>query len=94
MGAPVSDRLWPRTRPSVDSMAMVRTVFSPRCWATSRTRRSAPSVLDLEGVENLGELLVELDVDDGADHLGDLAVAHGGGRAAESTAASACKCKT
>ena len=52
------------------------------------------SDLNLKGVENLGELLVELDVDDGADHLGDLAVAHGGGRAAESTAASACKYKT
>jgi hypothetical protein len=30
---------WPRTSPSVPSMAMVRTMFSPRCCATSSTRR-------------------------------------------------------
>lgn len=29
MGAPVSRTFWPRTRPSVPSMAMVLTVFSP-----------------------------------------------------------------
>ena len=39
IGLPVSVTDWPRTRPSVASMAMVRTVFSPRCWATSRTSR-------------------------------------------------------
>src|SRR5215510_12396736 len=38
MPAPVSTASWPRTRPSVVSMAMVRTVFSPRCCATSSTR--------------------------------------------------------
>ena len=43
---------WPRTRPSVESMAMVRTVFSPRCWATSSTRR-LPWFVRLERVENL-----------------------------------------
>merc|ERR1719309_255680 len=37
MGEPVSTTAWPLTRPSVPSMAMVRTVFSPKCWATSRT---------------------------------------------------------
>ena len=36
---PVSVTSWPRVRPSVESMAIVRTVFSPRCWATSSTRR-------------------------------------------------------
>src|SRR6188472_2806142 len=36
---PVSVTFSPRTRPSVESMAMVRTVDSPRCWATSSTRR-------------------------------------------------------
>ncbi len=30
----------PLVRPSVASMAIVRTVFSPRCWATSRTYRT------------------------------------------------------
>eukprot|EP00961_Rhodomonas_salina_P273591 3696797-Rhodomonas_salina.2 len=39
MGAPVSTTGCPRTRPSVASIAMVRTVFSPRCCATSSTRR-------------------------------------------------------
>src|SRR5262249_51895499 len=39
MGRPVSVTSWPRTRPSEESMATVRTVFSPRCWATSSTRR-------------------------------------------------------
>ena len=31
IGWPRSATAWPRTRPSVESMAMVRTVFSPRC---------------------------------------------------------------
>ena len=39
IGAPVSITLWPRTRPSVESKAMVLTLLPPRCWATSRTRR-------------------------------------------------------
>ena len=44
MAAPVSVTGAPRTRPSVVSMAMVRTTFSPRCWATSRTRRKGSPV--------------------------------------------------
>src|SRR5580704_10336582 len=39
IGRPVSCTDWPRTRPSVESMAMQRTVDSPKCCATSRTRR-------------------------------------------------------
>src|SRR4051812_26855336 len=39
IGMPVSVTSWPRTRPSDTSIAMARTVDSPRCWATSRTRR-------------------------------------------------------
>src|SRR6478736_8180584 len=39
IGEPVSVTSPPRTSPSVVSMAMVRTVDSPRCWATSSTRR-------------------------------------------------------
>src|SRR5437879_355829 len=39
IGMPVSVTAWPRTRPSDTSIAMVRTVDSPRCWATSSTRR-------------------------------------------------------
>src|SRR3569623_2010458 len=39
---PVSRTSWPRVRPSVESIAIVRTVLSPRCWATSRTRRFPP----------------------------------------------------
>ena len=39
---PVERTSWPRVRPSVESIAIVRTTFSPRCWATSRTRRLPP----------------------------------------------------
>src|SRR3954462_8281120 len=45
MGLPVSKTSWPRTRPSVVSMAMARTAFSPKCWATSNTRRTCLPVL-------------------------------------------------
>ena len=31
----------PRTNPSVESRAMVRTLLPPKCWATSRTRRDS-----------------------------------------------------
>src|SRR2546422_6292174 len=40
IGPPVFFTCWPRTRPSVESMAMQRTVFSPRCCATSMVRLS------------------------------------------------------
>jgi len=36
IGSPLLTTGVPRTRPSVASIAMARTVFSPRCWATSR----------------------------------------------------------
>ncbi len=39
MASPVSVTSWPRVRPSDESIAIVRTMFSPRCWATSRIRR-------------------------------------------------------
>src|SRR5262245_32042054 len=45
IGWPVSVTSWPRTRPSDVSMAMVRTVDSPRCCATSSTRRWPPFVV-------------------------------------------------
>src|SRR5690349_7896627 len=48
IGWPVSATSWPRTRPSVASIAMVRTVFSPRCWATSSTRRLPPFLVSSE----------------------------------------------
>ena len=37
MGAPVSERCWPRCSPSVEAMATHRTVLFPRCCCTSRT---------------------------------------------------------
>jgi len=37
MGLPVSKTGYPRTRPSVESRAIVLTLFPPKCWATSRT---------------------------------------------------------
>src|SRR3954468_12268019 len=39
---PVALTVWPRVRPSVESIAIVRTTFSPRCCATSSTRRLPP----------------------------------------------------
>src|SRR5690348_15184525 len=48
IGAPVSVTSWLRTRPSVTSMAMVRTVDSPRCCATSSTRRLPPLLVSSE----------------------------------------------
>ena len=72
IGAPVSVTGWPRTRPSVVSIEMQRTEFSPRCWATSSTRR-LPLFVGLERVQDLRQVAVELHVDDGADHLGDAA---------------------
>ena len=51
---------------------MARTVFSPRCWATSST-----SVLPLLSVVSAfrisWQVVIELNVDDGADDLGDFA---------------------
>lgn len=37
IGAPVSLTSCPLTKPSVESMAIVLTLESPKCWATSRT---------------------------------------------------------
>src|SRR6201995_1114438 len=48
IGRPVSVPSWPRTRPSVASIAIVRTVDSPRCWATSSTRRLPPFLVSSE----------------------------------------------
>ena len=53
-------------------MAMQRTELSPRCWATSSTSR-APLFIGLQRVENRRQVALELHVDDGADHLGDVA---------------------
>ena len=61
----------PRRMPSVASIAMQRTTLSPMSDATSRTI-SRPSSRDLQGLEQLRLVAgVELDVDDGADHLAD-----------------------
>ena len=48
IGDPVFRTGTPRARPSVESIAMVRTVFSPRCCATSSTR--FPSSFPSEGL--------------------------------------------
>src|SRR3954465_6636109 len=48
IGWPVSVTSWPRTRPSVTSIAIVRTVDSPRCCATSSTRRMLPFLVSNE----------------------------------------------
>src|SRR4051794_21098182 len=48
IGWPVSVTSWPRTRPSVTSIAIVRTVDSPRCCATSSTSRMLPFLVSSE----------------------------------------------
>ena len=79
----VADRHRDRRAGVVDSLAAhqtfgrcpwrcVRTVFSPRCCATSSTRR-LPPFIGLQRVQDLRQVPVELHVDDGADDLGDLA---------------------
>jgi hypothetical protein len=45
MGAPVFFTATPRASPSVVSMAMQRTVFSPRCCATSTVRLSGSGLM-------------------------------------------------
>ena len=42
IGLPVSVASTPRRRPSVESIATVRTTFSPRCCSTSSTRLPSP----------------------------------------------------
>ena len=88
MGAPVFFTDTPRDRPSVVSIAMQRTVFSPRCEATSTVRLSASALMagvgDLQGRVDLGQAARgELDVDDGSEDLRDATSggdgsAHGG----------------
>ena len=52
-------------------MAIVRTVLSPRCWATSSTRR-LPWLVVSSAFRISGRWPVELHVDDGAHHLANL----------------------
>ncbi len=70
IGRPRSVTSWPRTRPSVGCIEMVRTRLSPRCWATSRVSvfaSVAEGHLEGERVVELRHLVArELDVDDRA----------------------------
>ncbi len=77
IGRPVSVTLPPRTRPSVPVIATQRTVDSPEVLGDLEHEADAV-VVGLERVEDLGQLAVELHVDDGADDLRDLAVAMSG----------------
>jgi hypothetical protein len=71
IGAPVSTAFLPRTRPSVVSMAMVRTVFSPRCCATSST--SGCPGFDVQRVQDRRQLAVERTSTTAPSDLGDRA---------------------
>ena len=73
IGAPVSVTSWPRTRPSVASMAMVRTVAFAQVLRHFE-HQAVAVVRGLERVVDVRQVAVELDVDDGADHLGDALV--------------------
>src|ERR1700686_3293832 len=57
IGLPVSLTCIPRTSPSVASIAMHRTVFSPRCCATSSTR--LPSRSPSDGLETRSALKID-----------------------------------
>ncbi len=70
IGAPVSVTSWPRTRPSVVSMATVRTVDFAEMLRDFEHQAIAV-ILGLERVEDRRQVAVELHVDDGADDLGD-----------------------
>ena len=72
IGSPVSVTRPPRTRPSVASIAMVRTVDLAEVLRDLE-HEAAAVVVGLQRVEDLGQVALELHVDDGADDLGDLA---------------------
>ena len=68
----------PRCMPSVGFIAIVRTRFSPRCCSTSATTSIGVAGRaglrdDPQGVVDLGQVIVELDVHDRADDLNDAA---------------------
>ena len=69
IGAPVSVTSWPRTMPSVVSMAMQRTVRSPSSCATSSTSVRS-SILQVQRVQDERQFAVELHVHDRAQDLG------------------------
>ena len=69
IGPPVSTTSWPRTMPSVLSMAMQRTVRSPSSCATSSTSVWSCH-LGVQRVLDERQFAVELHVHHGAHHLG------------------------
>ena len=74
MGSPVSTASVPRTRPSVELMAMQRTTLSPICCATSATISLGRRCSIVNGVEQVRQLAVrEADVQHRADDLHDRA---------------------
>ena len=70
IGSPVSVTSWPRTRPSVVSIAMVRTVDLAEVLRDLE-HQAVALVLGLERVQDRRQVPFELHVDDGADDLGD-----------------------
>ncbi len=71
IGWPVSVTSWPRTRPSLVSMAMVRTVDFAEMLGDFEHQAIA-LVRGLQRVENRRQMVLEMHVDDGADDLGDM----------------------
>ena len=74
IGAPVSVTSWPRARPSDMSIAMQRTEDLAEMLRDFE-HEAVAAVGRLERVQDLGQMAVELHVDDGADHLRDTPVA-------------------
>merc|ERR1711872_825452 len=79
MGRPSSSTTLPLTRPSVPSMAIVLTVFS-KVLGDLQDELGLPAD-DSEGVEDLREAIVELDVHNGTDDRHNLALLSFDGRA-------------
>ncbi len=75
MASPVSTTSWPRTKPSVMSIAIVRTVFSPKCCATSNTS-VLPLLSVVKRIQNWWNIAVrKLHIHNRAQNLRDMAVA-------------------
>ena len=78
IGWPVSVTSWPRTSPSLVSIATVRTVELAEVLGDFE-HQAVALVLGLERIENRRQVILEMHVDDGADDLGDASdfVRHG-----------------
>ena len=71
IGSPVSVTSWPRTSPSLVSIATVRTVDFAEMLRDFE-HQAVALVLGLQRIEDRRQVILEMHVDDGADDLGDV----------------------